>query len=117
MDALVYFKEKERLCKAQFGCDKCPLFDNCERVGNRTLDPEEAVRIVEEWSKAHPIQTRREKFIEVFGEDPVNDLMEEYVCPPASVRGDIGCALRRCDECSSAYWDAPYEATKGAGNG
>ena len=93
MDALVYFKEKERLCKAQFGCDKCPLFDNCERVGNRTLDPEKAVRIVEEWSKAHPIQTNGQKFQEVFGRN------------------------KHIKWCGLEWWDAPYEAPKGADNG
>lgn len=118
MDAIKYFKNKKRMTDSFRTCAACP-FSNIKNGKGESccnfeeLYPEEAVRIVEEWSKAHPIQTRREKFIEVFGEDPVNNLMEEYVCPPASVRGDIGCALRRCDECSSTYWDAPYEAPKG----
>ena len=100
MDALVYFKEKERLCKAQFGCDKCPLFDNCERVGNRTLDPTEAVRIVEEWSKSHPIQTNGSKFNEIFGDVQLSNIARAY----SSLPDDVG---------FTSWWDMPYEAPKG----
>ena len=68
MDAVEYFKEKNRMCDAQESCSKCPLRDE---HGNRCHDIEKyfpltAVEIVEEWTKENPIYTNLDKFKEVF---------------------------------------------------
>ena len=117
MDAVKYLKERHRICESMANSDaRCPFGFACivcERQRTEIDHPEEAVRIVEEWSKAHPRQTNADKFKEVFGVTPFNDLLEDYVCPPSTARGETGCSLKRCDECSHSYWDKPYEAPKG----
>lgn len=107
MDAVMYLKEKVRMCHndptEKFKCDRCPMFADTVEIGCvywEETDPAEAVRIVEEWSKAHPIQTNADKFKEVFG---------------------FGHQGVGCNDCKIVYgdtwWDAPYEAPKGDNNG
>ena len=113
MDAIEFAKEMKRMI--EYSPRKNEICYDIKGIIRQ--DPEFAVRIVEEWSKAHPIQTNADKFKEVFGVAPYNDLLEDYVCPPSAARGEIGCSLKkRCDECAHSYWDMPYEAPKGADN-
>ena len=95
MDAVMYNIEAQRLCETYRGCMSCPAFavnKGCRlyRI-SEYFDPAEAVRIVEEWSKANPVQTRKDKFKEVFGSWPSSII--------------IGA-------CTQEWWDAPYEAPK-----
>lgn len=91
MDAVMYLKEKARMC-GSVTVDTCPLRPyvmsccDCDESTNAEM----AVLVVEEWSKAHPIQTRAQKFTEVFGLEFGFNLMNEE------------------------WWLAPYEAPKGA---
>ena len=69
MDAVQFLKEVRRMCDAKADdCDGCPFEHSHERDVCRVFDaPDETVRIVEEWSKAHPVMTNAMKFEEVFG--------------------------------------------------
>lgn len=73
MDAVKYLKEKRRMCGEVGVCRDCPLNElkatdgmSCYEAINN--NPEEAVSIVEQWSKEHPVITNRNKLKEVFGE-------------------------------------------------
>lgn len=112
MDAVAYIKEKVRMCHndpaEKFKCDKCPMFADTVEIGCvywEETDPTEAVRIVEEWSKAHPIQTNEDKFKEVFGD--VESL---------SKHGELSLYEYRI-MLPRHWWSAPYEAPKGDNNG
>ena len=65
-------KERRRMCKEVQTCSKCPI----SAINNKTktycdifmsASPEEADRIIMQWSKEHPVMTNRRKFEEVFG--------------------------------------------------
>lgn len=52
MNAIEYLKLKTEICVAHVDCYKCPLvgkYTSC--AGLESTHPEEAVRIVEEWSR------------------------------------------------------------------
>ena len=67
MDAELYIKEKRRMLLNELGKggEHNSLFIRLNDLEKK--HPAEAVRIVEQWSKAHPIQTNAMKFEEVFG--------------------------------------------------
>ena len=96
MNAVEYFKEQKRMCANYNYCNECPLAEKAEGDGFdyctawQRLYPEEAVRIVEEWSKAHPMKTNGNKFREVFGDEAIYEAMK-----------------------SIYWWDMPYEGPKG----
>lgn len=111
MDAVKYLKEKRRMCEIYIKhkyCEACPLADNGGSCGpQEDANPAEAVRIVEEWSKAHPIQTNGQKFEEVFG---INGKYLAAMFYDYCVNEERdGVAIK-----PACWWDMPYEAPKGA---
>lgn len=63
MDAFDFVKAYQRMCKAYPTCSKgCPLHagdDVCMIV----TSAQDAVDIVEEWAKKHPVKTRQSEFL------------------------------------------------------
>jgi hypothetical protein len=68
MDAVKYVKTLHRLCKSQDGCFECILDskDGCIAAANRYEGYENAVPIVEQWAKEHPVKTRQSEFLKMF---------------------------------------------------
>lgn len=66
-------KERRRMCDSFHKCMDCPLGKAQPDTGSckhwTVENPEEAERIIMEWSKEHPAITNRRKFEEVFGHD------------------------------------------------
>lgn len=67
MDAVEYLKAKYRMCdwntRDVETCEGCPLLateNNCELLERES--PDEAVHIVEDWLKRHPLRTRQSVF-------------------------------------------------------
>lgn len=95
MDAVKYLKERERMCENFKNCDGCSFIHHCSDFMGEYA--EEAVRIVEQWSKEHPIMTNKMKFEEVFG--------------------------KTCDESGElvlarpSWWEAEYIEPKGEDDG
>ena len=76
MDALKFFKEKERLCDSYTGCETCPLNGYVCDFGD---NPEKSVAIVEQWSKEHPKMTNASKLLEVFGRIRLSDITPDWL--------------------------------------
>ncbi len=93
MDAVKFLKDCNRIC-ATVDCLDCPLHDEhiCMH-GIEDDEAEEAVSIVEQWSKEHPIVTNLIKFQEVFG---VGGLPKAEAPP--------------------SWWDEEYKELKGEQN-
>ena len=62
MEAVEFFEERDRMCDWFNGdCAGCEIFNSMKGLVCRAYifqHPEEAVAIVERWSKAHPKKTR-----------------------------------------------------------
>ena len=56
MEAVEFIRTLQKMCTGRH-CDDCPLSENYRCNVCYTDDPEESVRIVEEWSKEHPEET------------------------------------------------------------
>ena len=71
MEAIDYFKEAQRMCKSYPVCKGCPLKDSACGLIRCAVDYSDAdircaIKVVEQWSKEHPIITNAKKFEEVF---------------------------------------------------
>lgn len=107
MDAVKYLKEYERMCRSYgHDCNKCGIDkmrngDGCTSIINKY--PEEAVSIVEKWSKEHPIKTRKSEFLKTFP----NARMGSDGFPNLCLRildKTIPCRARTCKQCKEEYW-------------
>ena len=100
-------------------CEECPAFMtdfctvNVEEQSQETAG--EVVRVVEEWSAAHPRKTRQSVFLEQYPEARIGDDGVLKVCPfliSASYRNNDGiCAAmqRQCSDCRKDFWGQEVE--------
>lgn len=111
MDAVKFFKEKERMCDSfNSYCDGCEIERQRCGIGCGVYIkkyPEKAVAIVEKWSAEHPQETRFTYFLKCF---PNAMLLEDgvplRVCPHVLGIGKDKCnSMRNCKEC----WNTPLE--------
>lgn len=114
MDAVKFVKEYLRICAEVDGCEECPVYktDFCTIPANVLSQEiaEEVVRLVEEWSAAHPIKTRQDVFLEQWPEARIDDNGVLGVCPATvslSYRKD-GCGCinihKTCPNCRNEFW-------------
>lgn len=115
MDAVKFLQERARMCNSfSPDCEGCrvdeekPVMSECclWMFGN----PERAVKIVEEWSAAHPRKTRQSVFLEQYPEAIVGDDGVLRVCPspifPSDRSAYNGCVRPNstCSECRREFW-------------
>lgn len=91
MDAIKFLKEQVRMCENS-DCSTCELHKNnnktnvsCYRLANEY--PNEAVAIVEKWSKEHPQKTILDDFLEKYPNAPTN---KEYGFPLSICPSELG---------------------------
>ena len=101
MDAEKYLIEKNRMIKdCSISCSGCPLsginngFNKpCHNM--EKLHPKEAVAIVEEWAKEHPVRTYKSVFLEKFPNvrmaDVIDTCVETIFGNSVPECGDINC--------------------------
>lgn len=115
MDAVLFLKEKARMC-SKTKCLKCALnsLNNKYQITCSTFVkqyPEDVVAIVEQWSKENPLETNRDKFFELF---PYAPTYRNY--PIDILPCHLGwCTESECVRCNhynqpdAFCWDLPYE--------
>ena len=102
MDAVKFLEERKRMFKSG---NPVPGLDI-----DITYNTEKVVKIVEEWSAAHPRKTRQDAFLEQWPGAYINEDGCLYLCPlevSATHRDADGfCASldRLCSDCRREFW-------------
>lgn len=109
MDAIKFMKEKKRMCNSYSACTeacllKKPMDENrLTCIGYCFAHPEDAVAIVEKWSKDHPKKTRQSELLKMFPNAEIENGIA--VACPKSLDKNVECEfLSSCDECTRKYW-------------
>lgn len=114
-DLIRMFDSLRNECKGKkncggINCRDCPFDRKVCNADIETFHAHEAIEIVENWAKEHPVKTNADKFIEVFGveHDPINACIKHNVkcgnCPYYNYDGT-------CDV-TNRFWNAEYKPTK-----
>ena len=109
LNAVEYFKEKERMTKGcNVLCSDCPLSksnngvdESCGNLAKRF--PEKAVEIVENWSKEHPVKTYLDDFLEKYPNAPTTSEGIPRTCLENLYDVSVNCVVTRCRDC----WKRP----------
>lgn len=107
MDAIEFLRDFRRMCSS-YGtiCTGCKLKDaHCIPTENN-CDHEKVIRVVEEWAKEHPVETRLSEIKKMF---PNYNYPSNL--PRACVRVfdcTVICSLN-CHECKKKFWLTPIE--------
>lgn len=116
MDAIKFMKEKKRMCNSYSECTEiCPLKKLMDEnrltcLGYCFAHPEEAVSIVEEWSKEHPAKTRQSELLRMFPNARMTELGSLKICP-TDVDRNIECSGENCTNCRRKYWLTEADGT------
>ena len=108
MDAVKFIQERNRMCKS-FGdeCAGCPANDTIYRCKFSITVGDEAakqVKLLEEWSAAHPVTTLQDMFKKAYPSAPTDPFGVIYVCPK-HVGAKLNCSDERlCSACRKKYW-------------
>lgn len=113
MNAIEYLKEFRRMCDSNLGCPECPFFYANNGSGLACSNfhkerPEEAVFIVEKWSKENPQKTILQDFLEKHPNARTNDDGIPNLCPCIlgyQLDFNPNCFKHNCDKC----WNAPLK--------
>lgn len=120
MDAVKFLQERARMCNSfSPDCEGCRV-DEAKPVMSECClwmfeNPERAVKVVEEWSAAHPRKTRQSVFLEQWPEANIGGDGVLQVCPaPISeshrnAQGGCGNIHRKCRDCRKDFWGQDVE--------
>ena len=103
MDAVKFLQERNR------------MYESGAVTPGYDYDPVMAVKIVEEWSAAHPRKTRQDVFLEQWPEANIGGDGVLQVCPaPISeshrnAQGGCGNIHRKCRDCRKEFWGHEVE--------
>ena len=115
MDALDFLKARKRMCEAT-NCNSCKLY---HMQGSCCIAPErekieaceEAIAIVEQWAKEHPIKTRQSEFLKLFPGADVGETDGCLTLNPCNVYEKMRkeCSIPKCSDCRRKFWLAEVE--------
>ena len=114
MDAVKFIEEAKRMCNANISnCAErckggaCPI-----NLPGANYTPEERVKLVEEWSAAHPRKTRQSVFLEHYPNAKLNNkgIVDIWPCCVEKDRqNDRDCISTYCVECGEEFWTQEVE--------
>lgn len=100
MEAVKFLQERNRMYESGAATPSI-------RLGT-DYDPAGAVKVVEEWSAAHPRKTRQSVFLEQYPEGEIDSSGCLMLCPKrisADCRNRYGnCTKRLCADCRREFW-------------
>lgn len=100
MDAVKFLQERNRMYESGAATPGIGLEDD--------YDPVSAVKVVEQWSAAHPRKTRQSVFLEQYPEAEIDKRGDLMVCPKrvsSDCRNRFGnCVNRLCSDCRHEFW-------------
>ena len=108
MDAVKFIQERNRMCKS-FGdeCAGCPANDTIYRCKFSITVGDEAakqVKLLEEWSAAHPLITRADLFKKQYPNTEIDTDGLPTLCPKC-IDKDFNCPFNAfCQKCRKEFW-------------
>ena len=104
MDAVKFYSTFKRMC-AETDCKDCLLDQKCRPSAN--VEPEEVVKLVEEWAKEHPVKTRQSELLKLFPNTKIDSGVIIF-CPrnflPEVEKNEYCKGDKSCRECRKDYW-------------
>lgn len=115
MDAVEFVKTLGRMCNCE--CYKCEIWKRLSGLESCTVwietHPEEAVAILEQWAKEHPVKTRQSVFLEQYPDAAISKDGAIAICPLEISAAYSGACNKgnsdACADCKRQFWLAEVE--------
>lgn len=108
MDAIKFMQEYHRMCSSCERCADCPLYTDrpCAEMPSRynNVFSSKLIKAVEDWSAAHPINTRADALQKICPGVPIDTSGVVDVCPTFVDKNFVCGFYKNCTECRKYYW-------------
>lgn len=107
MDAVKFFKERNRMCRFYDDCNECPAkVSGCECYDISTMNYGSIVHIVEEWSAENPSKTRQSVLLELFPNVQLdgNGIVDIDSCKIDESGAKLCPKNHSCADCRREFW-------------
>lgn len=113
MDAIEFIKERQRLCQTYVCCLECPAGNGnygCKFNTASGYDATEQIRLLEDWSAAHPLRTRQYELLKLYPETALDENGVISICPNAlflayrNKNGGCNNPDSTCPDCRKEFW-------------
>lgn len=112
MDAVIYIRDMQRMCKSHISCNGCELKPGNGKSCMEGMDPQKCIFVVEQWATEHPAKTRQSVFLKQFPNAPIYTNTHNVALDPClidtTLRGHCPTG-RGCDICRREFWLAEVE--------
>lgn len=112
MDAVIYIRDMQRMCKSHISCNGCELKPGNGKSCMEGMDPQKCIFVVEQWAAEHPAKTRQSVFLKQFPNAPIYTNTHNVALDPCLIdtmlRGHCPTG-RGCDICRREFWLAEVE--------
>lgn len=115
MDAVIYIRYMQRMCKSHISCNGCELKPGNGKSCMEGMDPQKCISVIEQWAAEHPAKTRQSVFLERYPEARIGDdgVLKINPCflsaSHRNVRGNCATMGRECSDCRREFWLAEVE--------
>lgn len=112
MDAVIYIRYMQRMCKSHISCNGCELKPGNGKSCMEGMDPQKCISVIEQWAAEHPAKTRQSEFLKHYPGARITIDGYLHACP-MDVFSDTGinCGAQTCHECRKAFWISEVEDT------
>ena len=107
MDAVIYIRDMQRMCKSHISCNGCELKPGNGKSCMEGMDPQKCIFVVEQWAAEHPAKTRQSVFLKQFPNAPIYTNTHNVALDPCLVNTALRghCPTGRgCDICRREFW-------------
>lgn len=112
MDAVIYIRDMQRMCKSHISCNGCELKPGNGKSCMEGMDPQKCIFVGEQWAAEHPAKTRQSVFLKQFPNAPIYTNTHNVALDPClidtTLRGHCPTG-RGCDICRREFWLAEVE--------
>ena len=111
MDAVIYIRYMQRMCKSHISCNGCELKPGNGKSCMEGMDPQKCISVIEQWAAEHPVKTRQSEFLKYYPDAQIDSGCLN-ACP-MDIFGDMGinCNKQTCYECKKKFWLTEVEDT------
>lgn len=106
MDAVIYIRDMQRMCKSHISCNGCELKPGNGKSCMEGMDPQKCISVVEQWAAEHPAKTRQSVFLEQYPDARIHKEDGLPMASPCDLDGKLAgkCEGISCPECRKKFW-------------
>ena len=111
MDAVIYIRYMQRMCKSHISCNGCELKPGNGKSCMEGMDPQKCISVIEQWAAEHPVKTRQSEILKMFPGAAIGEMDGCLTSNPCNFYPKMReeCSGRICSDCRREFWLAEVE--------